>query len=108
MLLSRMQAAIIALVPGVSELIENKAVGSGNLALDGTAKKIRYSRDGMYISAAIAAIATVGAIFAGATPVGIACGVVAVGSACLSAFFAKRLYDATAFLRAAINAKQTA
>lgn len=71
MRLTNLQAFELALVPGNAETLERAALNEGNLALDGIAKNIKYTRNALYISVALTAFAATGVIFSDKENLGI-------------------------------------
>jgi hypothetical protein len=104
MFMSNFEAVRFALTPGAAESLERQANDLGNLAQCGVAKSVKYKRNLLYVSAALTAIATIGAILAATgTALQFRCMVVAVLSAVQTILSAKMLYDVTAFLQPTIN-----
>lgn len=105
MTISNIQAAGIALIPGIAESIETHATYEGNLAWAGMAKGVKYARNALYFTGALTIIAATGAALANgdSTTTQYACTTVATLSAGVATLAANKLYKATSFLQAAAD-----
>ena len=59
------QAIILALFPGVAEELAYRATNYGNMAWDGIARRVLYTRNVLYFGVALAAIGMVGLAISG-------------------------------------------
>lgn len=101
--MSNIQAVGFALIPGAVEGLERQAIEVGNMAWDGTAKRVKYSRNALYLGFALTAIGATGATIGTTGAVLYTGTVLAILGVGITILAAKRLYNATSFLQVAIN-----
>lgn len=103
MLVSNLQVALFVLAPGAAESLESRANIDGNMAWQGIAKSVKYTRNALYIGIALTALATFSMCFAESVEKKIICGSLIGLGLTLVAWSAKKLYDEAGEIRRIFN-----